>query len=94
MRCEWPLTLPCRQSPPVGPTRTHEESVMHRFRIANMNCGGCAKGVTAAFRQADPLAQIEIALGTREASVTSAVDAARLEQALRDAGWQAERIPA
>ncbi len=65
---------------------------MHRFRIANMNCGGCAKGVTAALRQADPLAQIDIALEPREAAVTSGLDSARLEQALRDAGWQVERI--
>jgi copper chaperone len=65
-----------------------------RFRIVNMNCGGCAKGVMASLRQADPQAEIDIKLDTREASVTSAVDPARLEQALRDAGWQAERIPA
>lgn len=67
---------------------------MHRFRIANMNCGGCAKGVTATLRQADPLAQINITLEPREATVTSALDTARLEQALRDAGWRAERVPA
>lgn len=67
---------------------------MLRFRIANMNCGGCARGVTASLRQADPLAEIAIKLDTREAAVTSAVDTARLEQALRDGGWQAERIPA
>jgi len=67
---------------------------MHRIRIANMNCGGCAKGVTATLRQLDPLALITIALDTRDVSVTSAVDTARLEQALRDAGWQAERLPA
>ncbi|MGK7865575.1 heavy-metal-associated domain-containing protein [Falsiroseomonas sp. E2-1-a4] len=67
---------------------------MHRFRIANMKCGGCAKGVTALLRQADPLAEIDIKLDTREAAVTSALDTARLEQALRDAGWQAERIAA
>lgn len=67
---------------------------MHRFRIANMNCGGCAKAVTASLRQADPQAEIEIKLDTREASVTSATDAARLEQVLRDGGWQAERIDA
>jgi len=46
---------------------------MHRIRIAQTNCGGCAKGVTATLRQ---------------------VDAARLDQALRAAAWQAERIPA
>lgn len=65
---------------------------MHRFRIANMNCGGYVKGVTASPRQADPRAEIGIKLDTREAAVTSAVDTARLEQALRDGGWQAERI--
>ncbi|MDB5314901.1 MAG: copper chaperone [Rhodospirillales bacterium] len=67
---------------------------MHRFRIANMHCGGCAKGVTAVLRQADPAAQVDIALETREAAVTSDADPARLVQALRDGGWQAERIPA
>jgi copper chaperone len=66
---------------------------MHRFRIANMNCGGCAKGVTASLRQLDPRAEIDIKLDTREASVTSAMDTASLERALRDAGWQTERIP-
>ena len=60
---------------------------MHRFRIANMNCGGCAKGVTASLRQADLQAEINIKLDTREAAVTSSVDKARLEQALRDGGW-------
>lgn len=65
---------------------------MHRFRIANMNCGGCAKGVTASLRRADPQAAIEIKLDTREASVTSALDTASLEQALRDGGWQTERV--
>lgn len=65
---------------------------MHRFRIANMNCGGCAKGVAASLRQADPQAGIDIKLDTRDVFLTSAVDPARLEQALRDAGWQAERL--
>ncbi|MGK7871385.1 heavy-metal-associated domain-containing protein, partial [Falsiroseomonas sp. E2-1-a20] len=50
---------------------------MHRFRIANMKCGGCAKGVTALLRQADPLAEIDIKLDTREAAVTSTLDTAR-----------------
>lgn len=67
---------------------------MHRFRIANMNCGGCAKGVTASLRQADLQAEINIKLDTREAAVTSSVDKARLEQALRNGGWQVERISA
>jgi hypothetical protein len=43
---------------------------------------------------AGPLARIKIAPDTREASVTSAMDAARFEHALCDAAWQAERMPA
>lgn len=66
----------------------------HRFRIAKMNCGGCAKGVTASLREADPQAEIGISLDTREAAVASTVDTARLEQVLRDGVWQAERISA
>lgn len=38
---------------------------MHRLRIANMTCGGCAKGVTASLRQADPRAKIDIKMDTR-----------------------------
>lgn len=67
---------------------------MHRFRIANMNCGGCAKGVTASLRQADPQAEVGINLDLREATVTSATDIALLEQALRDGGWQVAHISA
>ena len=59
---------------------------MHRFRIANMNCGGCAKGVTASLRHAEPQAEMAIKLDTREAFVTSTADTARLEHALRDGG--------
>jgi len=41
-----------------------------------------------------PAGKIDIKLDTREAAVTSIADTARLEQALRDGGWRAERIPA
>ncbi len=67
---------------------------MHRLRIANMTCGGCAKSVTASLRQADPRAKIDIKMDTREAAMTSTADTARLKQALREGGWRAERIPA
>lgn len=67
---------------------------MYRFRIASMSCGGCAKGVTASLRQADPQAKIDIQLDTREVAVTSSLHATRLEQAMRDAGWPVERVSA
>ncbi|MGG5810123.1 heavy-metal-associated domain-containing protein [Falsiroseomonas sp. CW058] len=63
---------------------------MLRFHIPNMTCGGCAKGVTATLREAAPAAKVEIALDRREVSVDAAAsEAAAIERALRDAGWEA-----
>lgn len=68
---------------------------MLRFHIPNMTCGGCAKGVTATLREADPAARVEIALERHEVSIGNATrDAASIQAALRDAGWQAERLAA
>jgi len=68
---------------------------MLRYRIANMTCGGCVKGVTATLREADPAARIDIALDRQEASITPATaNAAQIEQALREAGWDTERLAA
>ena len=63
---------------------------MLRYHIANMTCGGCAKGVTATLREADPAARVEVALDRREVTVTpAAADRAAIEHALREAGWEA-----
>jgi len=66
---------------------------MLRYHIANMTCGGCEKGVRATLAEADPKARVEVALDRREVGIASA-DAARIEAALRDAGWEAARLPA
>ncbi|MGK7865447.1 heavy-metal-associated domain-containing protein [Falsiroseomonas sp. E2-1-a4] len=72
-----------------------EEDDMVRFRISNMTCGGCAKGVTATLREVDPAAKPRFDLERREVAVEQAsVDAARLEKALVDAGWVSERLGA
>lgn len=67
---------------------------MLRFRISNMGCGGCAKGVAAALREIDPAAQTTFDLDAREVSITTALnDADRFDAALRAAGWKSERLP-
>ncbi len=63
---------------------------MLRFHIANMTCGGCAKGVTATIRAAAPAAAVTIDLEKREAAVEGAPDAAAIAAALREDGWEAE----
>jgi copper chaperone len=68
---------------------------MLRFKIPNMTCGGCAKGVTAAVREVDPKAVVHISLEQREVTVeTKAADADTLDRAFRDAGWKSERLAA
>lgn len=68
---------------------------MLRFRIANMTCGGCAKGVAATLREVDPAAELRFDLERREVTVARATqDAAKLEEALAEAGWNSEMLAA
>ncbi len=68
---------------------------MVRFRITNMTCGGCAKGVTATLKEIDPAAELRFDLERREVSVEkTAADPAALETALTSAGWKSERLAA
>jgi copper chaperone len=67
---------------------------MVRFHIPNMACGGCAKGVGATLREADPHAAFDIDLDRRQVAVTSAMDESVLQAALTEAGWQAARVEA
>lgn len=68
---------------------------MVRFRIANMSCGGCAKGVTATLKEIDPVADLQIDLQYREVRIDRTIaDPAALETALAAAGWRSERLPA
>jgi copper chaperone len=65
---------------------------MVRFRIANMRCGGCARGVTATLKGVDPDAELRVDLQHREVSVErTRADPAALEAALASAGWRCER---
>ena len=67
---------------------------MLRFRISNLSCGGCAKGVAAALREVDPIAQTMFDLNAREVTVATALtDADRFDAALRASGWKSERLP-
>jgi len=65
---------------------------MLRFRITNMTCGGCVKGVAATLREAAPDAEPHFDPDRREVAL-EAGDAARIERALADDGWESERLP-
>ena len=58
------------------------------FQVADMTCGHCAKTITAAVNQAAPGATVAIDLPTHRVTVTGADDADKIEDAIRDAGYQ------
>ncbi|HEY9272881.1 MULTISPECIES: heavy-metal-associated domain-containing protein [Achromobacter] len=58
------------------------------FQVADMTCGHCAKTITAAVNQAAPGATVTIDLSTHRVTVTGADDADKIEDAIRDAGYQ------
>ncbi|MBC9904252.1 MULTISPECIES: heavy-metal-associated domain-containing protein [Achromobacter] len=58
------------------------------FQVADMTCGHCAKTITAAVNQAAPGATVTIDLPTHRVTVTGADDAGKIEDAIRDAGYQ------
>lgn len=66
---------------------------MLRFRIANMTCGGCAKGVAATLREVDPAMEPQFDLERREVTLPVTANGARFASALAEAGWQAETLP-
>ena len=66
---------------------------MLRFHIANMNCGGCAKGVAAALRNAGAGPEPRFDLEKRELTVEARDDEApRLTTALVQDGWEARLL--
>ena len=60
---------------------------MITLHIPNMNCGGCARGVTAAIHQIDATAKVEPDLQGRTVAVQSTEPEGKLRQALADAGF-------
>ena len=65
---------------------------MLAFEVNDMTCGHCAKTITAAVAQAAPGATVTIDLPTHRVTVTGADDADKIEDAIRDAGYQPQPV--
>jgi copper chaperone len=84
------LDLPMVGSPILslpGEFAWRQEFTMITLNIPNMNCGGCARGVTAAIQQVDASANVDTNLQGRSVTVKSAASEAQLRQALTRAGF-------
>ena len=64
---------------------------MLRFRVPDMKCGGCAKGVTRAITGLDPSSKVEIDLDAKEVIVVSSLEEDAVASAGERAGYAVER---
>ena len=62
-----------------------------QLHIENMTCGGCARSVTAAIKEVDADATVEIDLPTKRVHIASARPAEHFIQALDEAGFPAQQ---
>ena len=60
-----------------------------RFRIQNMTCGGCARGVTRAVQSVDPAAKVVADPPSRMVEISSDKPRDEIELALAQAGYLA-----
>ena len=61
--------------------------VMIDFKVGDMTCGHCVSTVTRAVKQVDNDATVEVDLGSKRVSIGSIREAAKFEQAIREAGY-------
>ncbi len=58
-----------------------------KLHIESMTCGGCARSVTAAVKEIDPAAVVEIDVPSRIVQIQTTQAAERITQALESAGF-------
>ncbi len=57
------------------------------FDVDGMSCGHCVKAVTAAVRQLDPQAQVQVDLAGKKVEVESTQSREALAKAIADEGY-------
>ncbi len=62
------------------------------FTVPDMTCGHCEKTVRNALAEAVPNSAVTIDLASRRVTVEG--DAARAQEAIREAGYSPEQVPA
>ena len=67
---------------------------MLEFQVGGMTCGGCARAVTNAVKSVDGTATIQVDLASRRVTVETAADAAKVQSAIEEAGYDVERLAA
>ena len=58
-----------------------------KLLIVNMNCGGCARGVTATIQNIDPNAKVDIDLATKVVDIETIASVEQMTAALAKGRW-------
>lgn len=61
-----------------------------KLHIESMTCGGCARSVTAAIKDVDPAATVDIDLPGRNVKIESSQPVESFTKALEDVGFPAK----
>jgi copper chaperone len=67
---------------------------MFRYSVPDMTCGHCAQTIEKAVKSVDPQAEIAVDLATKEVTVRSEADEARVARSIRDAGYEPRPVGA
>ena len=61
---------------------------MQQFKVSGMSCGHCVRAVTQAIQALDQAARVEVDLAAGRVSVESVLDAAQIQAAIREEGYE------
>ena len=61
-----------------------------KLLFANMNCGGCARGVSAAIQNIDSNAKVDMDLAAKVVSIETIASVEQMTAALAKAGFPAQ----
>lgn len=61
-----------------------------KLLIVNMNCGGCARSVTAIIHDIDPNAKVDIDLAAKVVSIETIASVGQMTAALTENGFSAQ----
>ena len=67
---------------------------MFRYSVPDMTCGHCAQAIEKAVKIVDSQAEVAVDLTTKEGTVRSEADEARVARSIRDAGYEPRPVGA
>lgn len=71
----------------------NKEVPMLRYQVDDMSCGHCVQAITAAVKDVDPSAEVQVDLSSKAVQVSTSVAGPVVAQAIRNAGYTPAEAP-